>query len=277
MHIQDKNLMNNLSHDECNLPVGEYIQESYSGAPSDADIAFTPPDIDKELAEMEARLQRHVQMFSCDPSKPYINKGGPKVRIGFDSELNELKSTGIDFPDTWGVVEEETEAWNDNRGKVCRKTDIVPNATRKSKDPFVIMTYHGGRNETYMFGPTHVDNWYDFDLAGAYTTGLVDLRQIDYDKFRHTANPLDFVGHVLGFALVEFKFPDDCRFPSLPVEMGVKGLYFPLSGTSYCTAPEIEVALKQGCVMNIIGICHQKIRREQFDSRGAGGARSADY
>jgi hypothetical protein len=463
----------------CNLPVGDYIPQSYSGDPFDGDLSFTPPDIKAELNQLQAQLQRQLKMHSCDPTTPFHNKGGPVVRIGIDTEFtrdpttgqnrilsaqfygsgdegerkkivypksgdkadrpvfarellslimdgldtgwiseppgrvivagfflrldlggfadlgdfkNELDSAGgkvatigqsinftydqtgaslprskstvisdgiglfiiptefidlgrhvvegttlerigawLDFPklelpdgyekdrmdlllqndkpafeayamrdaeipvrflkhledfaaaevacnqlpatvsslavsllkkeikdaghsfsESWGLVQHKTEAWNNNEGKVFSKVDIIPCPMRQIADPFVIMTYHGGRNECFYGGPTDTGNWFDYDLAGAYTTGLVDLRQIDYNGMRYTTNPLDFVGHVLGFAMVEFEFYPSCRFPSLPVEVGIKGLYFPLAGRSYCTAPEIEVALNQGCKLKIL-------------------------
>jgi hypothetical protein len=55
--------------------------------------------------------------------------------------------------------------------------------------------------------------WYDYDLAGAYTTGLLDILQPDYDNIFHSRNPEDYCGHVMGFALVSFQFPDSVRFP----------------------------------------------------------------
>lgn len=463
---------------DCNLSVGGYIPQSYNGLPSDVAADFAPPDIEKEVAEFKAKMLRQINMYCKDMSKPFVNKHGPKVRIGFDSEFtknptnsgndilsvqfhlvgdygemkriiyprsadkadrpsftrlllklimegldngcisewpscvivagfflrldlaafadlgdfkNELDSAGgkistigegvkfaydqtgvsmprkrtsvandgaglfilttyfidlgrhvvegttldrigawLDLPklelpegyakdrmdlllqgdkhafeayamrdaeitvrflqdlerfaatqvgcdvlpatvsslavrllkkeiddaghsfdNSWGLIKTKTEAWNNNKGQVCSKTDTTPLPARKIVDPFVIMTYHGGRNECFYGGPTDIGDWFDYDLAGAYTTGLVDLRQIDYRGMRHTTDPQEFVGHVLGFAMVEFEFPSDCRFPSLPVEMGIKGLYFPLAGTSYCTAPEIEVALNQGCKITI--------------------------
>ena len=47
----------------------------------------------------------------------------------------------------------------------------------------------------------------------------------------------------LSVARVSFKFPDDTRFPSLPVRAGDRGLIYPLSGVSYCTGAELVVAL----------------------------------
>ena len=198
-------------------------------------------------AEITLRFFEHLEKFAADEVQC---KSLPATVSSLAVQLlkNTLKKIEIDFDAAWGFESTKTEAWNDHQGKVCSKQDISPNAIRKISDALVIMTYHGGRNECFYGGPTDIGVFRDYDLAGAYTTGLVDLRGIDYAGMWHTTDPLDFVGHVLGFAWVSFKFPDNVRFPSLPVEMGIRGLYFPLAATdAYCTAPEIEVALKQGC------------------------------
>ncbi|STL92101.1 putative DNA-directed DNA polymerase [Escherichia coli] len=49
--------------------------------------------------------------------------------------------------------------------------------------------YHGGRNECFMMGVTPSDHWYDYDLAGAYTTGLLDILTPDYGNIRLSKNP----------------------------------------------------------------------------------------
>lgn len=163
-----------------------------------------------------------------------------------------LEEDGCDFNAAWGFETIQTESWNDQRGKVHTHRETVPNYYQQLIEPLVVNSYHGGRNECFTFGPTPIGNWFDFDLAGAYTTGLVDLRHINYAGLRHTENPQDFIGHVLGFAWVDFSFPEDTRFPCLPVEVGTKGLYFPLAGRSFCTAPEIDVALRLGCRIKIL-------------------------
>jgi hypothetical protein len=72
---------------DCNLSVGDYIPQSYNDLPSDIAADFAPPDIEKEIAEFEAKMRRQIDMYCTDPSKPFVNKHGPKVRIGFDSEF----------------------------------------------------------------------------------------------------------------------------------------------------------------------------------------------
>lgn len=123
--------------------------------------------------------------------------------------------------------------------------------SRESFETFPINCYHGGRNECFMMGVTPSDHWYDYDLAGAYTTGLLDILTPDYGNIRLSKNPDDYCGHVMGFALVTFRFPESVPYPSLPVRTDQYGLFFPLSGESWATAPEIELALSLGAEMTI--------------------------
>ena len=123
--------------------------------------------------------------------------------------------------------------------------------SRELFETFPINCYHGGRNECFMMGVTPSDHWYDYDLAGAYTTGLLDILIPDYGNIRLSKNPNDYCGHVMGFALVTFRFPESFPYPSLPVRTDQYGLFFPLSGESWATAPEIELALSLGAEMTI--------------------------
>lgn len=177
---------------------------------------------------------------------------GLGVRIFLDT----LKESGDDFNSVFGLEEKSSRQWmdggNDSSGKVRTINEDLMCDLRAIHEPFVASCYHGGRNECYMFGPTEVADWFDFDLAGAYTTGMVDLRHIDYENVRTSQNPRDFCGHVMGFAYVKFKHPENVRFPVFPVNLGNLGLVFPVQGESYCTAAEIEVALNLGCEVTII-------------------------
>ncbi|HBB3094869.1 TPA: hypothetical protein KAC79_003845 [Escherichia coli] len=123
--------------------------------------------------------------------------------------------------------------------------------SRELFETFPINCYHGGRNECFMMGVRPSDHWYDYDLAGAYTTGLLDILTPDYGNIRLSKNPDDYCGHVMGFALVTFRFPESVPYPSLPVRTDQYGLFFPLSGESWATAPEIELALSLGAEMTI--------------------------
>ena len=53
-----------------------------------------------------------------------------------------------------------------------------------------------------------------------------------------------------GFACVDFKFPSEVRYPTLPVRT-VHGILFPNEGRSYCSSPEIELALNLGAELTV--------------------------
>lgn len=128
----------------------------------------------------------------------------------------------------------------------------VPDAYRSTFEDFAIRTYHGGRNECFYTGPTEMGLWYDYDLKSCYTAASAAIRQIDYSSARLLTNPADFCGDFPSFALVQFSFPDEQRFPSLPVRTDNYGLCYPLTGQAYCTGSEIEVALSLGAQIVIL-------------------------
>jgi hypothetical protein len=138
-----------------------------------------------------------------------------------------------------------------NTGLPRRSTERLPSPKRGWLEKFLADCYQGGRNECYMFGPTPVGRYIDPDMAGAYVTTLVELKALNYDKARTSTDLNDYMGHVAGFAEVEFHFPEGTRYPCLPVNAGERGLLFPLSGISLCTAPEIELAVSMGADVNV--------------------------
>jgi hypothetical protein len=78
--------------------------------------------------------------------------------------------------------------------------------------------YQGGRNEAFMFGFTEVGWWYDYDLAGAYSTAMAAIRMPDWSGIKVSHNVEDYQHDALGLARVHFRFPDDIRFPCLPAK-----------------------------------------------------------
>jgi hypothetical protein len=72
------------------------------------------------------------------------------------------------------------------------------------------------------------------------------IRPIDYAAAFSSTKVGDFVGDVMGFAKVQFGFPDGVRYPCLPVRSDLRGLIYPRTGCSYATAPEIELAHSMG-------------------------------
>lgn len=117
-------------------------------------------------------------------------------------------------------------------------------------EAFVTETYHGGRNEQFWFGPCYEADWTDYDLASAYPTAMSLIGMPYWEKFRFSRETAEFTPTTLGFAVVDFKFPDSTRYPTLPVRTQ-NGLVFPLEGRSYCAAPEIALALQLGAEVTI--------------------------
>lgn len=177
--------------------------------------------------------------------------------------LRKFKQHKIDRLKAFGLQITKKDAWHTplKLKKVLRIEEPTP--MRRMQEHFLTDCYAGGRNECYWLGPSPVDEWYDYDLAGAYSTGLLDLPLIDFEHPRPSLNKKDFLGHVAGYALVEFKHPDDTRFPVFAISQGGRGLIFPLEGLAYATAPEIRAAHDLGCEINIRwGVIYDWVREE---------------
>jgi len=116
--------------------------------------------------------------------------------------------------------------------------------------PLATECYHGGRGEQFWFGPAFVDDWTDYDLAGAYPTAMALIGFPDWSNLRQTTKLDDFTPGTLGIANVQFEFPKSVRFPTMPVR-SENGLIFPRTGVSNCSAPEIALARSLGAKVTI--------------------------
>jgi hypothetical protein len=162
--------------------------------------------------------------------------------------------------------------WSAHHGRPLSETKRVATQVRQWLEPFLADAYLGGRNECYRFGPTPVagpdTRLYDHDLAGCYVVSLAGVMALDYERVEVVRDEQAFVGHVAGFAQVEFRFPPDVEYPCLPVMVGNYGLWFPLSGVSIATAPEIELALMMGATINVkFGVVIPWMAREEVFQR----------
>ncbi len=162
-----------------------------------------------------------------------------------------LKTSGLDHLKLFGLEVVKIEKWNPRTGKPSTKRQVQPDPHRRLYEQLATQTYHGGRNECYITGPTPLGDWYDWDLKGAYTTALISLFIPDYARAYPCSDPLKYTSHTMGFAYVDFEFPPETRFPCLVVRSEQYGLRFPLKGKGYATAPEIELALCMGAKITI--------------------------
>lgn len=157
----------------------------------------------------------------------------------------------LDYADLFGVEEVQKIDWNSFTGRQRSHHEWEVGGMRQFHEQFAVACFHGGRNENFAVGPSIAGRWFDFDLIGAYTTGLLVFRQIAYDQSYESSNLADFQGDVLGLAWVEYQYPCPVRFPVLPVRSETRGLIYPLAGSSYASAPEISLAVRQGCEVKI--------------------------
>jgi len=135
--------------------------------------------------------------------------------------------------------------FSNKTGKLTKvkKTDYVDKV--KWRVDFVANTYHGGRNEQFVFGATWIDEWSDWDLRSAYATTMcmIGLPNWDTTKTIYDINALYKLEiNDLAYAQVDFKFPESVRYPCLPVRGGESGLIFPLEGNSLCGLQELKLA-----------------------------------
>lgn len=165
-----------------------------------------------------------------------------------NGNINELFGSEYYQKTVWNVSQTTSSA----HSKPITHRGTVPNTNRAMFEDFAIRNYHGGRNECFWTGPTAVGLWYDFDLKSCYTAASAAIRPIDYASARLSTNVEDYCGDFPSFALAEFAFPDDELFPCLPVRTDNYGLCYPLTGQSYCTGSEIEVALSLGAKITIL-------------------------
>ena len=167
---------------------------------------------------------------------------GLAVRIGEER----IRRDGVALDVALNYEVKQVTRWNNATGLGYTQKKRIPKRIRKWLEPFLADVFIGGHNQCFAYGPTDRRRFYDPDLSGAYLTALAYLYVLDYDKVRWTMDVADFIGHVAGFALVDFVFPDEVMYPCLPVSTEDRGLLFPRRGESLCTAPEIELAVAMG-------------------------------
>jgi hypothetical protein len=116
-------------------------------------------------------------------------------------------------------------------------------------------SYHGGYNIATALGfSPEGSELHDLDIRSAYTTALAFIGIPDWHSARQCTelDQLAVIDEAMTAALVEFRFPDGTRFPCLPVRASnSRGLVYPLEGASWCTGPELVVAIESGARIRV--------------------------
>lgn len=144
----------------------------------------------------------------------------------------------------------------DERGR--KKSKYMPGEARKIGDSLASECFHGGFNQARYAGHIQAPaGWriYDVDLAGAYASAMASVPAVDFAKLPTSTTDLDrlmrlYSDGCMVVALVEFSFHEQILDPCLPVATS-RGLQYPLSGMSYCTGPELCLAVKMGARVTV--------------------------
>ena len=135
---------------------------------------------------------------------------------------------------------------------------ITPKGLNELKDigiilPKYIANYKGGRNECFMYGIDRNTTWFDYDLISAYTTIMSSAGHPDYPNYRRVSveelhkMSSDEILYSYIIIQVEFDFPENIKYPSIPCFVDENSTVYPLSGKAYLTGSEYLLARAQGC------------------------------
>jgi hypothetical protein len=112
-----------------------------------------------------------------------------------------------------------------------------------------LRAYWGGRCEAFAYGlyAGPVDEW---DVISMYPYAALGQPLPDSSTRWWKVQTVEGIEGLEGFALVDFEFPKDCKYPCLPVSHRER-LVFPRAGWSACTFIELKVALGMGARLRI--------------------------
>lgn len=150
--------------------------------------------------------------------------------------------------------------------KGFRKTSIEKSHSREVADAFFGPAFSGGLNVSVegRFNNTLI---MDLDFRSCYPSAAATLPVLDWEaSFSQTdlGQLSDDVSDMItayraspvALASVTFRFPEDCRWPCIPIRCGSRGLIYPLYGTGYATTFELTEALRKGAVIDIHRMVH---------------------
>jgi hypothetical protein len=195
------------------------------------------------LADAEIAARWAARVFSLVQAEMGVSRFFPTLGgVGVAMIETEIARLGIDVNAFFG------------REKRLRGS-ASPLPVLVGKLEFAAQCYHGGRNEAFALGfSPEGREVFDLDLCGAYTTAMALISVPNWQSVRDTKSlsELATIG-ALALAYVRFSFPNGTRIPSLPVRASMgRGLVYPRTGSSWCTGPELIVALSQGAEIEVL-------------------------
>ena len=207
------------------------------------DYAITDATIAMLYGERVIELYKEVQGTKSFPAT--------LSSIGVDLLIKKLTtSTPPLFNQLLGLEGHKSKQYSKRLGYYIRSNTSVQMVEVDRYVKEATECYHGGRNEQFWFGPCFEDAWTDYDLQNAYPTAMALIGIPLWSLMFTTTDVDDFRPTSLGYADVEFEFPDSVRYPVLPVRTD-NGLIFPRSGRSRCSAPEVFLAKCLGAKLTI--------------------------
>ncbi|MBF4275360.1 hypothetical protein EAY07_25810, partial [Vibrio anguillarum] len=90
--------------------------------------------------------------------------GGIAVKAFVNSLADKRGYRGL-----FGFEKVTKEVWPTDRAKPLTITRDVPVTARMTLENFATQCYHGGRNESFIAGPTAIDTWRDYDVPSCYS------------------------------------------------------------------------------------------------------------
>jgi len=220
------------------------LPEGYSKARMDVFKQQKPEEFARyALADAEIPARWAARVFSLVRAEMGVSRSFPTLgSVGVAMIEDEIARLGTDVNAFFGREKRL-------RGKPSPLPIVV------GKLEFAAQCYHGGRNEAFAVGFSPAGREvFDLDLCGAYTTAmaLISIPNWPTARYTNSLSELTTIG-ALAFAHVRFSFPNETRIPSLPVRASSgRGLIYPLAGSSWCSGPELIVALNQGVSIEVL-------------------------
>ncbi len=187
-------------------------------------------------------------LFNNPNQKLYVTLGGEACKLTkkYLMEINNYTNEQDFYKYFLGYeTYKEIKEYN---GRFITKKYYEDNHIASVLKNIAMKSYYGGRNECFTNGIWEgLTN--DMDLVGAYATAMSLTPDIDYSIPPHVIHnsllTLSIIRHdTIGFGYIKFKFPDDTMYPCIPVkDKEGRGLIYVKEGETYCTAPEVYIAL----------------------------------